>query len=130
MTHNPIYITRTDLEKIHALLHEAENSGYRGSLYVQKLKDELARAIIVEPHELLPDVIALNTRAALIDIETGEQMELTLVVPEEADLRQGKISILAPIGAAMLGFRKGDQFEWETPDGKRLLRIEKIIAQP
>jgi regulator of nucleoside diphosphate kinase len=129
MIHAPIYITRADLELIRDRLREAENSGYRGSPYIQKLKAELARAEVVASDAALQDVITLDTTALLVDTDTQEPMQLTLVLPEHADLSQGKISFLAPIGAAMLGYRTGSTFEWETPGGVRSLRVEKIISK-
>ncbi len=127
---NTIYITRVDLEKIRDLIWEAQNKGYRGSAYIQALKDELDRAEIVNPQDVPPDVITMNTKAVLLDTETGELMEFTLVFPADADVAQGKISILAPIGTGMLGYRVGDVFEWNTPGGKRKLRVDKILEQP
>lgn len=128
--HNKIYITQSDADKIRGLLREAENTLYRGSQYIQQLKQEIDRAIIVQPRDITPDVITLNSSAMLLDIESGERMELTVVFPEHADVGRGKISVFAPVGAAMLGYKVGDVFEWETPDGNRKLRVEKIIEQP
>jgi len=65
-----------------------------------------------------------------VDLDTGEEEIYTLVFPENADLKQGKISVFAPIGTAMLGYEVGDIFEWEVPAGKRSLRVEKILYQP
>ena len=129
MTNNPIYVTQADTEKIRELLREAEHSGYRGSMYIQKLKAELERATIITSQDAPDDLITLNTTALLFDTDTQEYMELTLVSPEQADINLGKISVLAPIGAAMLGYRVGSTFEWETPGGKRTLRVEKIISK-
>ncbi len=130
MKPNTIYITQVDLEKIRDLIREAQNAGYRGSAYIQALKEELDRAEIVNPQDVPPDVITMNTRAVLLDTETSELMEFTLVFPADADVAQGKISILAPVGTGMLGYRVGDVFEWNTPGGKRKLRVEKILEQP
>ena len=76
------------------------------------------------------DVITLNSTARLVDQETNEEMVYTLVFPEAADIAQGKISVLAPIGTAMLGYKTGDTFEWDTPGGKRTLRVQEILYQP
>ncbi len=130
MTHKPIFVTQTDLEKVRGLLLDLDNSGYRGSMYVRKLRAELARAEIIPLNQIPDDLIQLNTSAILRDIHSGEEMHLTLVLPDEADLEQNKISILAPIGAAMLGYRVGDVFEWETPEGMRTLRVERILSAP
>ena len=59
----------------------------------------------------------MRSTASLLDLDTREEMDYTLVFPEDADPLEGKISILAPIGTAMLGYRVGDEFSWGTPDG-------------
>lgn len=129
MVQKPIYITLCDFDLIRDLLREALISGYRGSIYVQQLKAELERAEIIAPEDAPADLITLDSTAMLYDADTGETMQFTLVLPDQADIHQGRISILAPIGAAMLGYRVGDTFEWETPGGKRLLRVEKLIPK-
>jgi regulator of nucleoside diphosphate kinase len=125
-----IFITKTDEEKLRDLIRKAQHTKYRGSAYLKMLAGELDKAQVVDPHNIPPDVITLNSTAHLIDLESGDEMSYTLVFPEEADVSQGKISILAPIGTAMLGYRVGDIFEWDTPGGKRKIRVEKVIYQP
>ena len=119
-----------DANKILGLLWSAGATDYRGSPYLKNLKEELNRAIIIEPHQIPPDVITMRSTAILRDVDTGEEMNYTLVFPEDADLEQGKISVLAPIGTGMLGYRVGDTFEWDTPSGKRVIHVERIIFQP
>jgi regulator of nucleoside diphosphate kinase len=70
------------------------------------------------------------TPGHLIDLESGEELIYTLVFPHEADIRQGKISVLAPIGTAMLGERVDNVFEWPAPDGLRRLQIKGLLYQP
>jgi regulator of nucleoside diphosphate kinase len=65
-----------------------------------------------------------------MDLEAGEEMILTLVFPKDADISQDKISVLAPIGTAVLGYHVGDTIEWEVPDGIRKLEVRKILYQP
>lgn len=130
MTNQQIYITALDAEKIRKLLMDARATEYRNSPYLQMLSNELDRAMVVEPQQVPPDVITMNTQAALVDVETGEEEVYTLVYPEDADPIAGKISILAPIGTAMLGYRVGDAFEWDTPGGVRKMRVSKILYQP
>ncbi len=130
MRQKSIYITKIDSEKLMDLLFDAESTIYRGSSYLKALKEELNRAIIVESQQIPPEVITMNSTVSLVDVETGENMEYTLVFPEDADITRGKISVLAPIGTGMLGFRVGDVFEWDTPDGKRVIRVERILFQP
>jgi regulator of nucleoside diphosphate kinase len=94
------------------------------------LQHELDRATVVPSEEIPHDVITMRSTALLKDVDTGEDMKLTLVFPEDANPSEGKISIFAPIGTAMLGYRIGDTFTWETPDGDCTLRVERILFQP
>ena len=125
-----IHITEYDLERLLKLLHAAGNTQYRGSEYLKRLQSELERAIVVAPRDIPGDVITMNSTVALEDTATGEEEVYTLVFPEDADLAQGKLSILAPVGTGMLGYRVGDVFEWDVPAGKRRLLVKKIIYQP
>ncbi len=130
MSDSIIFITKFDQERLIKLLIEAKRTGYRGSEYLSKLENELARAKVVSPKEIPANVITMNSKALLVDVDTGEEMTFTLVFPENADIAQGKISILAPIGTAMLGYRVGDVFEWDVPDGARKLQVKEILYQP
>lgn len=110
MTEHAIYITASDAKKLQELIWTAQRTEYRNSNYLKMLSGELARAIIIDENTIPPDVITMNTEVSLEDVDTGEEMLFTLVFPEEADAIQGKISVLAPIGTAMLGYRVGDEF--------------------
>ncbi len=72
----------------------------------------------------------MNSKVALSDIDTSEEMTYTIVFPKDANIDEGKISVLAPMGTAMLGYRVGDIIEWQVPAGKRRIKIEKILYQP
>lgn len=130
MGDEPIKITKYDLERLQLLLRDAGSTQYRGSQYLKRLKQELDRAQVVLPQEIPPDVITMNSKVCLEDTESKEEETYTLVFPEDADVQQGKISVLAPIGTAMLGYQVGDIFEWEVPAGMRKLRVKSIIFQP
>jgi regulator of nucleoside diphosphate kinase len=130
MTEHAIYITASDADKLRELIWKAQRTEYRHSTYLQMLSGELTRAVIIDEHTIPPDVITMNSQVLLVDSDTGEEMLYTLVFPEEADPIQGKISVLAPIGTAMLGYRVGDDFAWDTPGGKRKICVKQIIYQP
>ena len=72
----------------------------------------------------------MNSRVSVIDLETSERFKFTLVFPEDADASANKISVLAPVGAAMLGYGVGDEIEWEVPAGTRRFQIAKVDYQP
>ncbi len=130
MENKPIYITEFDLERLQKLLWEAQASDYRKSEYLEKLQTEIRRAVVVSPQDIPGDVITMNSVVSLEDVDTGEEETYRLVFPEDADLSRGNISVLAPIGTAMLGYKVGDTFEWIVPAGKRQLQVKKIVYQP
>ena len=125
-----IYITEYDLERLRELIDEARRLDRRGSEYLDSLDAELARGIVVAPKEVPADVITMNSTLHLLDLDTGEEMVYTLVFPQDADITQSKISVLAPIGTAMLGYRVGDTFTWAVPDGVRRLQVKDVLYQP
>lgn len=130
MSERAIQITELDRKRLLDLIRDAQSGEYRKSVYLENLRGELERAEVVAPERIAGDVITMNSTVTLTDQDTGEEETYTLVYPEYADTLQGKISILAPIGTAMLGYRVGDIFEWEVPAGKRRLKVEKILYQP
>jgi len=116
--------------RLRNLLEDAKATGYRGRDDLKELEAELNRGTVVAPQEVPGDVITMNSKARLIDLDTGEEMIYTLVFPDDADIDQNKISVLAPIGTAMLGYRVGDTFEWKVPEGLRRLKVEELLYQP
>lgn len=129
-THNrTIFITDYDMERLRKLLRRAKDA-HPLRTDLKDLEAELARANLVKPQAAPGDVITMNSKVCLIDRETSEESTYTLVFPEQANLGQGKISILAPIGTAMLGHRVGDTFDWQVPDGVVRLEVKAILYQP
>jgi len=127
---NSIYITSQDKRRLEELLAEVSVSDPRQHGDLKLLEEELRRAVIVEPKEIPGDVITMNSRAEMRDLESGEIVAFTLVFPSEANIEEEKISVLAPIGAGMLGYRVGDEFEWNVPDGVRHMKVTKVHYQP
>jgi regulator of nucleoside diphosphate kinase len=72
----------------------------------------------------------MNSKARLLDLDDQEEVTYTLVFPENASLEHNRISVIAPIGTAMLGQREGDEFEWEVPAGRTRLKVVKVLFQP
>lgn len=125
-----IYITQYDMVRLKSLINEAKHLDRRENEYLESLEAELARCQLVTPTEVPPDVVTMNSKVCLIDLDTQEEMVYTLVFPQDADIAQSKISVLAPIGTAMLGYRVGDVFTWKVPDGVRRLKVEQVLYQP
>jgi regulator of nucleoside diphosphate kinase len=126
-----IYVTKIDRERLGKLIEIArERDGEVNREYLNRLEEELERAETVEPQEVSPDVITMRSKVRLKDLRTGEEVVYSLVFPTEADFSEGKISVLAPVGTAMLGYRRGDVIEWVVPSGLRRLRVEEVLYQP
>lgn len=126
-----IYMTESDmkrLEKLLELLEEEDN--VRDQDHLVQLGDELRRAKVVPSKSIHPDVVTMNSKIRVKDLNSGNETIYHLVFPGDADAKNNRISILAPIGTALIGFRAGDIVEWEVPAGLRQLKIEEIIYQP
>jgi regulator of nucleoside diphosphate kinase len=128
MSDRNIYVTSDDRKRLQALLSRPTDAMDRDD--VSDLVAEVQRAVVVPASEIPPDVITMNSRARLLDLDQLTTLELTVVYPEDADFAEGRISVVAPIGAAMLGYRVGDEIEWVVPSGPRRLRVEAILYQP
>ena len=129
MRDRPIVITESDAAKLRGIL-AAQAGLERDRDHLDGLRDELERALVLEPERVPRDVITMHTRVQMLDLKSGERRELTLVFPAEADLGARRISVLAPLGTALLGYREGDQIEWVMPGGLRRLRIERVLQPP
>ena len=126
MKTNSIHISQDDRTRIQLLIN-ALVSDPRAARLIARLREEISRAIVVP---FLPaNVVGLNSTAVVRDLESGELDEFTLTLPERADANDGRLSLLAPLGTAILGFSEGDEFAWEMPGGVRRLRIERV-TQP
>lgn len=130
MEERAIYITKSDLRRLQEVVQIAKKFKYLDHNNLKKLEQELARAMIVESTDVPPDVVTMNSKVELLDLDRNERMIFTLVFPNDADINQGKISILAPIGAAIIGYRVDDTVIWQVPAGQRRIKIQKVIYQP
>lgn len=96
----------------------------------RELYAELKNAVLVEPEKIPSDVITMNSKVRFKDVEESEDYIFSLVYPEDADTSKGKLSILAPIGIALLGYRVGDKIKWKVPAGIKTFLVEEILYQP
>jgi regulator of nucleoside diphosphate kinase len=119
-----IVLSKQDFHRLRSLLiaqRFASNQDEQLALW-----SKLDRASLVEPEALPRDVVGIDATVAVTDIDTGSRNQYTLVLPPRADVSAGCVSVLAPIGIALLGHRVGDVVEWEMPGGWRRLRIEGV----
>jgi regulator of nucleoside diphosphate kinase len=125
-----IYITEPDYESLSGLIEITRERNGVDSEYLNQLEAELDRAEIVDPKHIPADVITMRSKVRLKDLVSHEANTYSLVFPTEADFSEGKISILAPIGTAILGYKLGDTIELPVPSGLRRLKVDEIIYQP
>jgi regulator of nucleoside diphosphate kinase len=125
-----IKITKDDIARLSALVESWHDQQGSDREHLEALEEELDRAEIVASDELPPDVVAMNTWVTVTDLDTGKRHEYQIVFPRDADLNEGKISILAPIGTALLGYSVGHEVEWTVPAGIRRLRIDDVAHEP
>jgi regulator of nucleoside diphosphate kinase len=130
MSDRTVYITKFDLERLEDLLAVAGEFRYRDRADLKELEEELDNCKVVESSDIPPDVVTMNSRVRLRDLATEEEMVFTLVFPKDSDISAGKLSVVSPIGTAILGYAVGDTVEWRVPAGVRRIRIEELLYQP
>ncbi len=123
-----IYITEIDRERLKRLLKGVLFDETITDRAITDLEHEIDRATVVKPDQLPNDIITMNSRALLC--LNGDEVEVSLVYPQDADWSDQRLSIFSPIGTAILGYREGDTIEWEVPSGVTEIQIRKIIYQP
>jgi regulator of nucleoside diphosphate kinase len=126
--HRRIVLTHADLEQLQRLVDQ--NSNGRNSELAELLETELVRAEVVDPDHLSPDVVTMNSTVVFEDEESGDRREVTLCYPQDASGKEGRISVLAPVGSALIGLAVGDSIDWVVPNGKKRFRIVAVPHQP
>lgn len=122
-------VTSTDFRRLQACANRALRAA-RDADAAEQLLDGLQRAVVVEASELREPVVALDVPFAFRDLDSGRETTLTLVSPEESDPPAGRVSVLAPLGLAVLGRRTGSVSRWHSPAGLRRVRIERAAVDP
>lgn len=126
-----IYTTEIDHQRLGYLIEQVRNQGERSQMsYIDTLEEKLEFAELVAPESVPPDVVTMRSKVKLKDLDTDEETVYTIVFPAEADPDEGKISILAPLATALLGYRCGDTVEFQAPTRLRRLKIQEILYQP
>jgi regulator of nucleoside diphosphate kinase len=126
-----IYLTDHDRKRLVTLLDVALSSpdtSVRPDL--RRLNVELERAQVVRSEEVPPDVVTLNSQVLVKDLEDGEESRWLLTFPTDANVFENKISVLSPVGTALIGARKGDEIEWHSEGGGGRLLVKDILYQP
>ncbi len=127
---NQLVLRRNDYELLISYVNGGwakTSSDYRNA---EILKSELKKANVVSSIDFPPDVVGLNSVVTIKTADSNEVMQLEIVLPEKANFKEKKISIMAPLATAVLGFRKGQQIKWLVPGGLKTFTILEVINKP
>jgi regulator of nucleoside diphosphate kinase len=129
MREYPIIISDADLLRLRGLLSAANDSSPFDHAHLDDLRSELDRAIVVPAHEVPHGVVTMGSRIQVRDLGSGRIAGYKLVYPREADAAEHRLSVLAPLGTALLGNAEGDAVEWKMPGGTRSFRIQRVMNE-
>jgi regulator of nucleoside diphosphate kinase len=130
MTDRSIIVTDADVERLTRLVRALKCSLFRDQRQLDLLDQTLESAEVRPVGRVPKDVVRMNSRVRVFDFDTRKKGMFTLVFPEQANISQGLISVLAPLGIALLGRRKGDVIEARVPGGTRMLKVERVQREP
>lgn len=119
-----IIVTDTDLQRLLRVLDQHDSPAS------ERLDAELHRAVVVAQRSVPPNVVTMNSEVVYEDRDTLATREVKVVYPKDADAARGRVSVLAPIGTALLGMRVGQTIEWLVPGGTKRIRVVEIRYQP
>ena len=125
-----IFITAYDLARLQDLVQARSGRPGRDRDSVDRLDHLLVHAHVVHPTEIPCNVVTMNSTVRLCDLDQGREDAFTVAFPSEADIAMGAVSVLAPMGTAILGGKVGDAIEWDVPGGLKRWRIQEILYQP
>lgn len=122
----PIVVSEPELERLTELLRAARTNDVD-----ERLGEELERALVVPSTEIPPDIVTMNSRVTFVDAATGATSTVVLVYPHDADAASGRLSVFAPMGAALLGLAVGQSITWDLPHGRtRTIRVTAVDRDP
>ena len=125
-TTNKIMVMKSDYEVMTSYIKGRPGKGNYDVGNANKLLTELNRATIVSGDTIPDEVVRINSKVIVKDETTGRVIELTVVAPEKADIKSGKISFMAPVGIALIGFKEGDKVKWSVPSGDKTFLLLKV----
>jgi len=130
MKQNQIVLSRLDRQRIKKCIEEEKQKGTINEHEINRLVYELENALIVDPRKIPQDIVSMNSEVKISFINYPDQVKLKIVYPNEANIKEGKISVFSPIANAILGRKIGDQVTWIAPSEGTSFKIDEIIYQP
>lgn len=123
---NPVILLKNDFEILNGYVKNLQGMQVNEKENFRKLYDEIRKAQIVNEENFPNDVVRLDSTVVIKDLQTKRDMMITVVLPQNADIKQKKVSVLAPLGTALIGFRKGQKVSWEVPSGRKDFKILEV----
>lgn len=126
-TSSPVVLLKTDYEVLNSYVKNLQGMQVNEKENYRKLSEELKKARLVEEIDFPKDVVRLNSTVIIKDLTTNRKMTLTIVLPQKANIKEKKVSVLAPVGTALIGFKKGQVVSWSVPAGEKDFEIMEVI---
>jgi regulator of nucleoside diphosphate kinase len=123
----PVIITRTDYEILNSYVKNLHGMQVNEKENYSKLSGELKKAQLLEDDTLPTDIVRLDSTVVIKDLLTNREMTVKIVLPQHADIKQKKVSVLAPVGTALIGFKKDQTVSWMVPSGRKDFKIMNVI---
>ena len=123
---SPVILLKNDYDILNGYVKNLQGMQVNEKENFGKLYEELKKAKVVTSEDFPDDVVRLDSTVVIRDMKTKRDMTLTIVLPQKADIKQKKVSVLAPVGTALIGFKKGQIVSWEVPSGKKDFKIMEV----
>jgi regulator of nucleoside diphosphate kinase len=127
---NQIILSKLDFSRINKCIHDAKRLNTIGVNEVENLLHELHSAEVVDPNEIPSDIVTMNSIVRISFLNTNKTTQFQIVYPDQANIKENKISIFSPVATALIGYKVSNEIEWIVPSGLTKLRIDEIIYQP
>ena len=125
-----IILSKLDFSRINKCIYEARILNKIGANEAEILLNELETAKVIEPHEIPNNVVTMHSIIKISFLNTNKTIQFQIVYPDQANIKENKISIFSPVATALIGYKVSDEIEWIVPSGLTKLRIDEIIYQP
>lgn len=125
-TENQVILLKKDYEILNDYVKNLHGMRVNEKENFRKLSQELGKAQLVTEENFPEDIVRIDSVVVIRDTDTKRDMTITIVMPQNADIKQKKVSVLAPIGTALIGFKKGQKVSWEVPAGKKTFKIMEV----
>lgn len=123
-------ITNLDYQRLFNLINSVRDTMKDDLHNIETLEQEIDRAKRIEPRKIGPDFVTMNSEVEVIDLASGRVMTFKLVYPQDEDFKNNRLSVLSPLGSALIGYREGDEVEFRVPAGTKKVKITRILFQP